>query len=168
MIENLHATAWWCVWFNIFTSVIFFCDVFFCGCISIPNLATITMAWFWRFKQKQYFYYVFWTSPWLLGLKNEGTLNSLITLFFSQCVTCMFLLKMLHLLLPESLNQLFYCLFIDDSSSIRSSFAVSTGVIPVPGTLRILFRCIVGSNCWPISTLGSEWVCLVAGAWQKS
>ena len=108
--------------------IFFFCDVFCCVCISILDLATITMAWFWCFKQKPYLYIFLkvsltagfekWRGPELIDYPN----------FFYWCVTYVFLLKMLHLLLPEALNQLFYCLFIDDSSIV---YAVPSGCVVI-------------------------------------
>lgn len=105
----------------------FFLWCIFCVCISILDLATLTMAWFWCFKHKLYFVYFLESLPdcWVWKMKGPSTHW---LPFFSQCVTYVFLLKMLHLLLPEALRQLFYYLFIDDSSIV---YAVPSGCVVI-------------------------------------
>lgn len=86
--------------------------VMYSGCISILNLAKNDYGMVLAFQTEAIVFLENLPDCWVV-------LNSLVgpQLFG-------FLLKMLHLLLPEALNQLFYCLFIDDSSSIRSSMGV--------------------------------------------
>lgn len=58
---------------------------FFCVCISILDLATITMAWFWCFKQKLYFVYFFESLPDCCVLKMKWPLTHWLPFFFSMC-----------------------------------------------------------------------------------